>query len=125
MTLWFAFKLFGILIEIENPRTKDIPGMYWIKTEDSPTGLDDRINLFVNCTLCTRCTIIPSAPSPKHDFEFPGFTNPPKQNFIFSRFIFPLTLQPYSAFGVQSQIDNENVIPKAIFFYETEGGDTD
>ena len=37
--------------EIENPRTKDIPGMDWIKNEDSPTALDvrdDRINLFVN-----------------------------------------------------------------------------
>lgn len=37
--------------EIENPRTKDIPGMDWIKDSDSPTALDvrdDRINLFVN-----------------------------------------------------------------------------
>jgi alpha-2-macroglobulin len=37
--------------EIENPRTKDIPGMDWIKNEDSPTALDirdDRLNLFVN-----------------------------------------------------------------------------
>jgi alpha-2-macroglobulin len=37
--------------EIENPRTKDIPGMDWIKSEDSPTALDvrdDRINFFVN-----------------------------------------------------------------------------
>jgi hypothetical protein len=37
--------------EIENPRTKDIPGMDWIKSEDSPTALDvrdDRINLFVD-----------------------------------------------------------------------------
>ena len=37
--------------EIENPRTKDIPGMDWIKNEDSPTALDvrdDRINLFVD-----------------------------------------------------------------------------
>ncbi len=37
--------------EIENPRTKDIPGMDWIKNEDSPTALDvrdDRINFFVD-----------------------------------------------------------------------------
>jgi uncharacterized protein YfaS (alpha-2-macroglobulin family) len=37
--------------EIENPRTKDIPGMDWIKDAASPTALDvrdDRINLFVN-----------------------------------------------------------------------------
>ena len=37
--------------EIENPRTKDIPGMDWIKNEYFPTALDvrdDRINLFVN-----------------------------------------------------------------------------
>lgn len=37
--------------EIENPRTKDFPGMDWIRNEDSPTALDvrdDRINLFVN-----------------------------------------------------------------------------
>jgi uncharacterized protein YfaS (alpha-2-macroglobulin family) len=37
--------------EIENPRTKDIPGMDWIKSESSPTALDvrdDRINFFVN-----------------------------------------------------------------------------
>ena len=37
--------------EIENPRTKDIPGMDWIKDGYSPTALDvrdDRINLFVN-----------------------------------------------------------------------------
>jgi hypothetical protein len=37
--------------EIENPRTKDIPGMDWIKSEDSPTALDvrdDRINFFVD-----------------------------------------------------------------------------
>jgi len=36
--------------EIENPRTKEIPGMDWIKNEESPTALDirdDRINLFV------------------------------------------------------------------------------
>ncbi len=37
--------------EIENPRTKDIPGMDWIKSENSPTALDvrdDRINFFVD-----------------------------------------------------------------------------
>ncbi|MBC8033219.1 MAG: hypothetical protein H7Y03_03680 [Chitinophagaceae bacterium] len=37
--------------EIENPRTKEIPGMDWIKDGSSPTQLDvrdDRINLFVN-----------------------------------------------------------------------------
>ncbi len=37
--------------EIENPRTKEIPGMDWIKGESSPTSMDvrdDRINLFVN-----------------------------------------------------------------------------
>jgi alpha-2-macroglobulin len=37
--------------EIENPRTKDIPGMDWIKDAYTPTSLDvrdDRINLFVN-----------------------------------------------------------------------------
>jgi uncharacterized protein YfaS (alpha-2-macroglobulin family) len=37
--------------EIENPRTKDIPGMDWIKDQDAPTALDvrdDRINFFVN-----------------------------------------------------------------------------
>jgi uncharacterized protein YfaS (alpha-2-macroglobulin family) len=37
--------------EIENPRTKEIPGMDWIKDAASPTALDvrdDRINLFVN-----------------------------------------------------------------------------
>ena len=37
--------------EIENPRTKDIPGMDWIKDASTPTALDvrdDRINLFVN-----------------------------------------------------------------------------
>ncbi|MDB5283092.1 MAG: alpha-2-macroglobulin family protein [Bacteroidota bacterium] len=37
--------------EIENPRTKEIPGMDWIKNESSPTQLDirdDRINLFVD-----------------------------------------------------------------------------
>jgi alpha-2-macroglobulin len=37
--------------EIENPRTKDLPGMEWIKDGDSPTALDlrdDRINLFVD-----------------------------------------------------------------------------
>ncbi len=37
--------------EIENPRTKELPGMDWIKNDDSPTALDvrdDRINLFVD-----------------------------------------------------------------------------
>lgn len=37
--------------EIENPRTKDIPGMDWIKDAETPTALDvrdDRINFFVN-----------------------------------------------------------------------------
>lgn len=37
--------------EIENPRTKDIPGMDWIKDDNTPTALDvrdDRINLFVD-----------------------------------------------------------------------------
>lgn len=39
--------------EIENPRTKDIPGMDWIKDESTPTALDvrdDRIHFFVNAT---------------------------------------------------------------------------
>jgi uncharacterized protein YfaS (alpha-2-macroglobulin family) len=39
--------------EIENPRTKELPGMDWIKGESTPTALDvrdDRINLFVNST---------------------------------------------------------------------------
>ena len=37
--------------EIENPRTKDIPGMDWIKDAATPTALDvrdDRIHFFVN-----------------------------------------------------------------------------
>jgi len=37
--------------EIENPRTKEVPGMDWIKDGNSPTAIDvrdDRINLFVN-----------------------------------------------------------------------------
>ncbi len=37
--------------EIENPRTKELPGMDWIKDAAVPTALDvrdDRINLFVN-----------------------------------------------------------------------------
>jgi uncharacterized protein YfaS (alpha-2-macroglobulin family) len=37
--------------EIENPRTKEIPGMDWIKNAAEPEALDardDRINLFVN-----------------------------------------------------------------------------
>ncbi|WP_315817465.1 alpha-2-macroglobulin [Paraflavitalea speifideaquila] len=39
--------------EIENPRTKEIPGMDWIKDANTPTYLDvrdDRINLFVDLT---------------------------------------------------------------------------
>jgi alpha-2-macroglobulin len=39
--------------EIENPRTKEIPGMDWIKDASTPTALDvrdDRINLFVDLT---------------------------------------------------------------------------
>jgi uncharacterized protein YfaS (alpha-2-macroglobulin family) len=37
--------------EIENPRTKEIPGMDWIKNASTPVSLDvrdDRINLFVD-----------------------------------------------------------------------------
>lgn len=37
--------------EIENPRTREIPGMEWIKDASNPTQLDvrdDRINLFVD-----------------------------------------------------------------------------
>ncbi len=37
--------------EIENPRTKEIPGMDWIKDGDAPTALDvrdDRIHFFVD-----------------------------------------------------------------------------
>lgn len=37
--------------EIENPRTKEIPGMEWIKDASTPVSLDvrdDRINLFVD-----------------------------------------------------------------------------
>jgi Large extracellular alpha-helical protein len=37
--------------EIENPRTKEIPGMDWIKDASTPTALDvrdDRINLFLD-----------------------------------------------------------------------------
>ena len=39
--------------EIENPRTKEIPGMDWIKDGMSPTALDvrdDRIHFFVDAT---------------------------------------------------------------------------
>lgn len=39
--------------EIENPRTKEIPGMEWIKDGQVPTSLDvrdDRIHLFVDLT---------------------------------------------------------------------------
>ena len=37
--------------EIENPRTKEIPGMDWIENADTPVSLDvrdDRIHLFVD-----------------------------------------------------------------------------
>src|SRR6185369_6501408 len=37
--------------EIENPRTKEIPGMDWIKDASTPTALDvrdDRINMFLD-----------------------------------------------------------------------------
>jgi len=37
--------------EIENPRTKEIPGMDWIKDGRTPSSIDvrdDRINLFVD-----------------------------------------------------------------------------
>jgi alpha-2-macroglobulin len=37
--------------EIENPRTKEIPGIDWIKDAASPTALDvrdDRIHFFVD-----------------------------------------------------------------------------
>jgi uncharacterized protein YfaS (alpha-2-macroglobulin family) len=40
--------------EIENPRTKDIPGMDWIKDASTPTSLDvrdDRIHFFVDATV--------------------------------------------------------------------------
>jgi uncharacterized repeat protein (TIGR01451 family) len=40
--------------EIENPRTKEIPGMDWIKNMDEPTTLDvrdDRIHFFVDLRL--------------------------------------------------------------------------
>jgi uncharacterized protein YfaS (alpha-2-macroglobulin family) len=39
--------------EIENPRTKELPGMEWIKNASEPTALDvrdDRIHFFVNAT---------------------------------------------------------------------------
>ncbi len=39
--------------EIENPRTKEIPGMNWIKNESTAQHIDvrdDRINLFVNAS---------------------------------------------------------------------------
>jgi uncharacterized protein YfaS (alpha-2-macroglobulin family) len=39
--------------EIENPRTKEIPGMDWIKDASTPTALDvrdDRINFFVDAS---------------------------------------------------------------------------
>ncbi|MCW5906958.1 MAG: alpha-2-macroglobulin family protein [Chitinophagales bacterium] len=43
--------------EIENPRTKEIPGMNWIKNESYPTHTDmrdDRINLFVNLGISSQ-----------------------------------------------------------------------
>ncbi len=43
--------------EIENPRTKEIPGMDWITNASTPTSLDvrdDRINLFVDLTNTTQ-----------------------------------------------------------------------
>lgn len=43
--------------EIENPRTKEIPGMDWIKEASSPEALDvrdDRIHFFVNLTEKTQ-----------------------------------------------------------------------
>ncbi len=43
--------------EIENPRTKEIPGMDWIKNDNQPTYLDvrdDRINLFVDAYSSTQ-----------------------------------------------------------------------
>jgi uncharacterized protein YfaS (alpha-2-macroglobulin family) len=43
--------------EIENPRTKEIPGMDWIKNESYPTHLDvrdDRINFFVDLGLSSQ-----------------------------------------------------------------------
>jgi uncharacterized protein YfaS (alpha-2-macroglobulin family) len=39
--------------EIENPRTREIPGMDWIKDGADPAALDirdDRIHFFVNAT---------------------------------------------------------------------------
>lgn len=39
--------------EIESPRTKEIPGMDWIKSQSEPTAvdvLDDRINLFIDAS---------------------------------------------------------------------------
>ena len=39
--------------EIENPRTKELPGMDWIKNAAEPTALDvrdDRIHFFVNAS---------------------------------------------------------------------------
>jgi uncharacterized protein YfaS (alpha-2-macroglobulin family) len=43
--------------EIENPRTKDIPGMEWIKDASTPTALDvrdDRIHFFVDADYHTQ-----------------------------------------------------------------------
>jgi uncharacterized protein YfaS (alpha-2-macroglobulin family) len=43
--------------EIENPRTKEIPGMDWIKNASDPLSLDvrdDRINLFIDLNRSTQ-----------------------------------------------------------------------
>jgi uncharacterized protein YfaS (alpha-2-macroglobulin family) len=43
--------------EIENPRTKEIPGMDWIKNASTPTALDvrdDRIHFFVDADATTQ-----------------------------------------------------------------------
>ncbi|MBA2746638.1 MAG: alpha-2-macroglobulin family protein, partial [Flavisolibacter sp.] len=43
--------------EIENPRTKELPGMEWIKNASEPVALDvrdDRIHFFVNATAPTQ-----------------------------------------------------------------------
>ena len=47
--------------EIENPRTKEIPGMDWIKDAATPTALDvrdDRINLVCRSHITTNRFII-------------------------------------------------------------------
>jgi uncharacterized protein YfaS (alpha-2-macroglobulin family) len=43
--------------EVENPRTKEIPGMNWIKNESTPDHLDvrdDRVNMFVSSGINTQ-----------------------------------------------------------------------